>query len=161
MTFPRNEQPGPETASGPSESESPTDSHAPPRADDPVPSSQGDLWSPEAAPATTSTDLLAGTPSALADGSVAFDSDEPQYGPDETGNAVRRRYKRIAWELTQTLVLAVLIFLLVRTVAQNFRVEGPSMEPGLHNGQYLLVNKAVYFKLNVGPRQVHPVHPRP
>jgi signal peptidase I len=38
---------------------------------------------------------------------------------------------------------------MVRGVAQNFRVEGPSMEPGLHNGQYLLVNKAVYFKLNL------------
>jgi signal peptidase I len=58
--------------------------------------------------------------------------------------------RRVVWELTQTLVLAVLIFLLVRTVAQNFRVEGPSMEPGLHDGQYLLVNKAVYFKINVG-----------
>jgi signal peptidase I len=33
-------------------------------------------------------------------------------------------------------------------MAQNFRVEGSSMEPGLHDGQYLLVNKAVYFKLN-------------
>jgi signal peptidase I len=68
----------------------------------------------------------------------------------EPGGGSGRRVRRIAWELTQTLVLAVLIFLLVRTVAQNFRVEGPSMEPGLHDGQYLLVNKAVYFKLNVG-----------
>jgi signal peptidase I len=33
-------------------------------------------------------------------------------------------------------------------MAQNFRVEGSSMEPGLHNGQYLLVNKAIYFKVN-------------
>jgi signal peptidase I len=56
--------------------------------------------------------------------------------------------RRVAWELVQTLVLAALIFLLVRGVAQNFRVEGPSMEPGLHNGQYLLVNKAVYFQLD-------------
>ena len=59
------------------------------------------------------------------------------------------RVRRVAWELVQTLVLAALIFLMVRGVAQNFRVEGPSMEPGLHNGQYLLVNKAVYFKLNL------------
>jgi signal peptidase I len=71
-------------------------------------------------------------------------------GMSQTAGESRRRWRRIGWELTQTLVLAVLIFLLVRTVAQNFRVEGPSMEPGLHNGQYLLVNKAVYFKLNVG-----------
>jgi signal peptidase I len=56
---------------------------------------------------------------------------------------------RATIELTQTLILAVLIFLAVRSMAQNFRVEGASMEPGLHNGQYLLVNKAVYFKLNL------------
>lgn len=60
-----------------------------------------------------------------------------------------KRVGRATMELTQTLVLAVLIFLAVRAMAQNFRVEGASMEPGLHNGQYLLVNKAVYFKLNL------------
>jgi signal peptidase I len=60
-----------------------------------------------------------------------------------------KRVGRATLELTQTLVLAILIFLAVRSMAQNFRVEGASMEPGLHNGQYLLVNKAVYFKLNL------------
>lgn len=60
-----------------------------------------------------------------------------------------KRVGRATIELTQTLVLAVLIFLAVRAMAQNFRVEGASMEPGLHNGQYLLVNKAVYFKLDL------------
>jgi signal peptidase I len=59
-----------------------------------------------------------------------------------------RRSRRIGWELVQTLLLAFLIFVAVRSMAQNFRVEGSSMEPGLHDGQYLLVNKAVYFKLN-------------
>jgi signal peptidase I len=62
---------------------------------------------------------------------------------------VGRRARRVVWELAQTLVLALLIFLAVRAMAQNFRVEGSSMEPGLHDGQYLLVNKAVYFKLNL------------
>jgi signal peptidase I len=60
------------------------------------------------------------------------------------------RLGRATWELAQTIALAILIFLVVRAVAQNFRVEGPSMEPGLHNGQYLLVNKAVYFKVDLG-----------
>lgn len=60
-----------------------------------------------------------------------------------------RRVRRLGWELAQTLVLAVLIFLAVRAMAQNFRVEGSSMEPGLHHGQYLLVNKAIYFKINL------------
>jgi signal peptidase I len=60
-----------------------------------------------------------------------------------------RRARHLAWELTQTLILAALIFLAVRAMAQNFRVEGSSMEPGLHDGQYLLVNKAIYFKINL------------
>src|SRR5688572_4723787 len=60
-----------------------------------------------------------------------------------------RRTRHLAWELLQTLVLAALIFLAVRAMAQNFRVEGSSMEPGLHDGQYLLVNKAIYFKINL------------
>jgi signal peptidase I len=86
---------------------------------------------------------------------TGYDSGGPVGASTETDATVATedkssRFRRVAWELTQTLILAVLIFLLVRTVAQNFRVEGPSMEPGLHNGQYLLVNKAVYFKLNVG-----------
>ena len=55
----------------------------------------------------------------------------------------------MGWELLQTLVLAAVIFFAVRAMAQNFRVEGSSMEPGLHDGQYLLVNKALYFKINL------------
>src|SRR5712692_1186593 len=68
--------------------------------------------------------------------------------PPPAGQAWRRS-RRIGWELVQTLLLAALIFFAVRSMAQNFRVEGSSMEPGLHDGQYLLVNKAVYFKVNL------------
>jgi len=60
-----------------------------------------------------------------------------------------RRTRRIVWELIQTLALAAIIFFAVRAMAQNFRVEGSSMEPGLHDGQYLLVNKAIYMKVNL------------
>ncbi len=47
-------------------------------------------------------------------------------------------------EIVETVVLALLIFSLIRVVVQNFRIEGFSMEPNLHQGQYLIVNKAVY-----------------
>ncbi|MFQ5342549.1 MAG: signal peptidase I [Anaerolineae bacterium] len=47
-------------------------------------------------------------------------------------------------EVIETVVLALLIFLLIRVVIQNFRIEGYSMEPNLHQSQYLIVNKAVY-----------------
>ena len=103
-----------------------------------TPSSQGDLWKSDSS--------LTSNESASA-GILAY---ELPYEAGEASHHRRKRYRHLAWEITQTLVLAVLIFLLVRTVAQNFRVEGPSMEPGLHDGQYLLVNKAVYFKLPIG-----------
>lgn len=64
------------------------------------------------------------------------------------GQQAWRKSRRVGVELVQTLLLALLIFFFVRAMAQNFRVEGSSMEPGLHDGQYLLVNKAVYFKVN-------------
>jgi signal peptidase I len=60
-----------------------------------------------------------------------------------------RKKRRFHWELLQTLALAAIIFLVVRAAGQNFRVEGASMEPGLHNGQYVLVNKAIFFKVNL------------
>lgn len=50
-------------------------------------------------------------------------------------------------ELLETLLLTALIFLLVRTVVQNFKVDGQSMEPTLYSGQYLLINKAVYWRV--------------
>src|SRR5579884_2382875 len=51
----------------------------------------------------------------------------------------------LAWELLQTIVLTLAIFLGVRSVVQNFRVEGASMEPTLETGQYLLISKISYF----------------
>jgi signal peptidase I len=54
-------------------------------------------------------------------------------------------------EILETIVLTVLIFLLVRAVVQNFKVEGHSMEPTLYDGQYLLINKALYWQLDLKP----------
>jgi signal peptidase I len=76
-------------------------------------------------------------------------TEEDQQRLDELNGRKRRRARRLGVELVQTLVLATLIFFAVRTVAQNFKVEGSSMEPGLHDGQYLLVNKLVYYQLDL------------
>ena len=51
-------------------------------------------------------------------------------------------------ELIETAILALLIFLGLQFSVQNFRVEGSSMEPTLAEGQYLLVNKLVYFSFS-------------
>lgn len=60
------------------------------------------------------------------------------------------RLGRLARDLIETVILALLIFVGVRAMVQNFRVEGSSMEGTLHDGQYILVNKAVYFKADLG-----------
>src|SRR5947209_7864195 len=59
--------------------------------------------------------------------------------------------KAVLREIVETVLLTLLIFLLVRAVVVNFRVEGTSMEPTLHNAQYLLVNKAVYALTESSP----------
>jgi signal peptidase I len=59
-----------------------------------------------------------------------------------SGRAVR--------EIVETLLLAALIFFLVRLVVLNFRVDGASMTPNLQNEQMLLVNVNSYrhFDMN-------------
>lgn len=43
-----------------------------------------------------------------------------------------------------TLIIAAVIFFGLQATVQAFVVDGPSMQPNFHNGQRLLVNKAVY-----------------
>ena len=49
------------------------------------------------------------------------------------------RRRSIVRELLETAVLTIAIFLVVRIALQNFKVEGESMLPNLHNGEYILV----------------------
>lgn len=52
-------------------------------------------------------------------------------------------------EILETLLFTLLIFFLVRSVVQNFKVEGSSMEPSLHTGQYIMVNRLVYLHIDL------------
>lgn len=58
-------------------------------------------------------------------------------------------------ELIETVILALIIFLALQFSVQNFKVEGSSMQTTIEPGQFLLVNKLVYFNLN--PRDVRSV----
>jgi len=48
-------------------------------------------------------------------------------------------------EILLTLILAAVVFFLLQATVQTCVVVGASMEPSFHNGQRLLVNKAVYY----------------
>ena len=55
----------------------------------------------------------------------------------------------IARELLEAAVLALLVFFFIQISVQNFRVEGHSMRPTLDGGEYLMVNKLSYFRLDM------------
>ncbi len=69
--------------------------------------------------------------------------------PPAEQSSAGRSFVRGLREIAETIILALLIFLLVRAVVQNFQVEGSSMQPTLETRWYLLVNKAVYFEINL------------
>lgn len=48
-------------------------------------------------------------------------------------------------ELVETVLLAVILFLVVNVTTGRFRVRGYSMEPTLYDGQYLIVSKVTYW----------------
>lgn len=52
-------------------------------------------------------------------------------------------------EIVQTLLTAVIIFVLLRTVVLTYRVEGTSMIPTLHEQQLLLVGRQAYFHFDL------------
>ena len=75
-------------------------------------------------------------------------------------------------EIVETLLLAFVIFVAVRAVVLNFKVDGTSMDPNLHNQEMLLVNRNIYFNFDLngvldalpfverdGERIVYPFHP--
>jgi signal peptidase I len=52
-------------------------------------------------------------------------------------------------EFVEAVLLALVVFFVLQTSVQNFKVEGSSMEPTLEEGQYFLVNKLVYLRVDL------------
>jgi signal peptidase I len=95
---------------------------------------------------------------------------EPSVTPQRP--AASKTATRAVREIVETLLLALVIFVAVRALVLNFRVDGNSMVPNLHNEEMLLVNRNVYmhFDLNKwlnyipgvdrdGERIFYPFHP--
>lgn len=52
---------------------------------------------------------------------------------------------KLVGEVLETAALTLVIFLVIHTGFQTFQVQGPSMEPGLHSGEYLAVARFAYW----------------
>ena len=133
------------------------------RGEPPVPASESSEVVPLATyvwPPVEPADPYADVPASLELGYTASDAglSERAYDRAYPYEAIEKRRRRTAGsrarkvgrELAETVILALLIFFAVKAVVQNFRVEGASMEPSMHNDEYLLVNKALYFRADLG-----------
>ncbi len=63
------------------------------------------------------------------------------------GNNDGHRGRRFLREVVETVAAAAILFFVIQAMVQSYQVQGPSMEPSVHNNELLLVNKAVYFNV--------------
>jgi len=65
-------------------------------------------------------------------------------GQAQNGATAQLTFWATCRDLAETIILTLVIFFLVRMGVENYKVEGQSMEPNLHTGQYLIVDKVSY-----------------
>jgi signal peptidase I len=56
-----------------------------------------------------------------------------------------KKQARLIREIIETIAFTLLILLVIRFAVQSFRVDGESMQPGLHTDEFVLVNKMAYL----------------
>ncbi len=69
--------------------------------------------------------------------------------PDSIAVAKPAKKSSAMREIIETLLLALIIFVAVRSLVLNFKVDGRSMVPNLQNNEMLLVNRNSYFHLDL------------
>lgn len=91
-----------------------------------------------------------------------FEGGTPQLAPvaepQESKGPSQTTAIGVVWEMIQTVLLALVLFLVIRNVVQNFRIDGISMEPNFHNGQFLIINRFAYcpgLHLDINPLNIH------
>lgn len=65
--------------------------------------------------------------------------------PDEhSGEEKQSGTLRFLFDVLETVVLSLVLFLAINAVSARIRVDGYSMEPTLHTGEFVVVNKLAY-----------------
>lgn len=76
-----------------------------------------------------------------------MDSNYPEIVPEqETSRPPHQRpaWVTFTWEVLQTLIMAIILYFLIDAVVGRVRVENISMQPTLHQDEFILVNKLAY-----------------
>jgi signal peptidase I len=73
--------------------------------------------------------------------------------------AARSSGSTFAREVIETIVLTVIVFLVVNITARPYRVDGPSMQPGLYTNDLVMVNMLAYDFGNPQRGDVIVLHP--
>jgi signal peptidase I len=118
------------------------------------PSSQTgpDETPPRVTPPTVEPDESSNGHAPLELGSAAYVTAWDEHVHQSAGESSRQKRHhnlRLVREVVETGIFALLMFLAVRLVVQNFRVEGLSMNPTYETGQYVLVNKGLYTRFDL------------
>lgn len=77
-------------------------------------------------------------------------TEDAQTSLDQQTQPIEKKKTGALREIIETAILAILIFVSVRAVVLNFKVEGSSMLPTLSNGEMILVNRNAYREFNLG-----------
>ena len=71
----------------------------------------------------------------------------PDHPPEGERISLARAFggRSVLREVVETILLTVIIFLVLNLTTGRFQVRGSSMEPTLHDGQYLVIGKVMYW----------------
>jgi len=64
--------------------------------------------------------------------------------PDEEQAERKTSLLRIFYDILETLLLSVLLFMGINAISARVRVDGSSMEPSFHHGEFVVVNRLAY-----------------
>jgi signal peptidase I len=69
---------------------------------------------------------------------------EPQIEEIEEVSPDKPNLLGVLFDILETLLLSVLLFFLINAVSARIKIDGSSMEPNLHHGEFVIVSKINY-----------------
>jgi signal peptidase I len=84
-------------------------------------------------------------------GPAGVAADAAATGPEHTNARGRKSGARVLREVVETVLIAVLLYVAVRSLVMPYEVDGASMRPNLADHERVLVNRQAYHAFDLGP----------